>query len=109
MSARKLSEPEFVGLVALLFATIAFSVDTMLPALPDIGAELSPANPNNAQFVVTAFVLGMGIGTLIVGPISDAYGRKPVIFAGAVLFFAGCLMSYQAQSMSQLVWGRVLG
>ncbi|MBD3763872.1 MAG: multidrug MFS transporter, partial [Rhodobacterales bacterium] len=68
----RLSEREFIGMTATLFATIAFSIDAMLPALPQIAAELTPEAPNRAQLIVTSFVLGMGVGTLIAGPVSDA-------------------------------------
>ena len=105
---RRLGQIEFIALVAMMFASIAFSVDTMLPALSVIGAELSPLDPNRAQFVVSSFVLGMGIGTLVVGPISDAFGRKPVILAAAVVYFVGTYVSYAAQSMDTLVWARIV-
>ena len=63
---KPLHQSEFVAIVAMLAATVAFSIDAMLPALPEIGAELSPNNLNNAQLIVTSFVLGMGIGTFTV-------------------------------------------
>ena len=84
-----MSKPEFIALIAMMFATIAFSLDAMLPALPEIGEELSPQDLNRAQLILTSFVLGMGIGTFFTGPISDAFGRKPVMYGGAVLFFIG--------------------
>ncbi|MFT8135483.1 MFS transporter, partial [Salmonella enterica] len=74
------TQTEFIAMMALLFATIALSIDAMLPALPVIAAELSPQEVNHAQLVVSSFFFGMGFGTLIAGPISDAFGRKPVIF-----------------------------
>ena len=82
-------QTEFIALIAMLFATIAFSIDSMLPALPQIAAELTPDNINAAQLIVTSFVLGMGVGTFFAGPLSDAFGRKPVIMAGSLLFVAG--------------------
>jgi hypothetical protein len=45
----------------MLFATIAFSIDSMLPALPQIARELTPDNVNAAQLIITSFVLGMGV------------------------------------------------
>ena len=77
---------EFIGLLAMMFATIAFSIDAMLPALPDIGAELSPLDPSRATLVLTSFVLGMGIGTFITGPLSDSFGRRNIVFAGSILY-----------------------
>jgi len=93
-----LSTPEFIALIAMLMATIAFSIDAMLPALPQIGAELSPGNVNRAQLVITSFVLGMGIGTLVTGPLSDRFGRKPVMIGGAVVYALAAFVAWQAQS-----------
>ena len=58
----RLHRVEFVAMIAMLFATIAFSIDAMLPALPEIARALTPEAPNRAQLIVTAFVLGMGAG-----------------------------------------------
>ena len=65
----RMSRPEFIALMAMMFATIAVSIDAMLPALPEIGAELSPDNVSRAQLILTSFVAGMGSGTFFVGPI----------------------------------------
>lgn len=108
MARKPLGCVEFIALQATLMALTAFAIDAMLPALPDIAAQLSPANPNRAQLIVTSFVLGMGIGTLFAGPISDAYGRKPVIIAGFVLFIIGAALASVAQSLEMLLAARVL-
>lgn len=73
---------EFIALMAMLAATVAVSIDAMLPALPQIGAELTPENLNQAQLILTMFVLGMGLGTFFTGPLSDTFGRKPVMLWG---------------------------
>jgi DHA1 family bicyclomycin/chloramphenicol resistance-like MFS transporter len=105
---RRLGQVEFTAMLAMLFATIAFSIDAMLPALPAIAAELTPDAVNSAQLILTAFVLGMGVGTLFAGPISDAIGRKPAIFGGFVLYAAGAAIAHQAQSLEVLLAARVL-
>ncbi|HLQ17570.1 MAG TPA: MFS transporter, partial [Tabrizicola sp.] len=102
------SQTEFVALVAMLFATIAISIDAMLPALPEIAATLSPDAPNAAQLVVTSFVLGMGIGTLFTGPLSDAFGRKRVILVGSGLYALAALACYFAPSLEILLAARLL-
>lgn len=108
MTQPKVSQAEFVALVAMLFATIAISIDAMLPALPDIAASLSPGAPNAAQLVVTSFVLGMGVGTLFTGPLSDAFGRKPVILVGSGLYALAALACYFAPSLELLLAARLL-
>lgn len=105
---KPLRQGEFVALMALLFATVAISIDAMLPALPQITAQLSPDAPNRAQLVITAFVFGMGLGTLFVGPLADAYGRKPVMIWGAGLYILGALACYFAQSLEMLLLARVV-
>lgn len=103
-----MSQGEFIAMIAMMFATIAFSIDAMLPALPEIGATLSPDDTNRAQLIVTAFVIGMGVGTFFTGPLSDAFGRKPVIFVGSALYCLGALSSYFSQSMETILISRVL-
>lgn len=105
---RRLPVAEFTAMLALLFATIAFSIDAMLPAFPQIAAELSPEAVNRAQLVLAAFILGLGVGTLFVGPISDAIGRKRTIAAGFALYVAASLMAFGAQSLDILLIARVL-
>ena len=67
---------EFVALVALTTSMVAMSIDTMLPALGDIAAELAPSDPNDRQLVLTTFFAGLSVGQLVYGPVSDAIGRK---------------------------------
>ncbi|MDE4190061.1 MFS transporter [Phaeobacter gallaeciensis] len=102
-----MSKGEFIALIAMMFATIAFSIDAMLPALPEIGATLSPDNINRAQLIITSFVLGMGIGTFFTGPISDAFGRKPVIFGGVILYIISAAAAWAAQSLELALLARV--
>ena len=105
---RSTSKFEFVCMMGLMFATIAFSIDAMLPALPDIVDSLTPDDPNRAQLIITSFLLGMGLGTMLAGPLSDALGRKTVIVIGAGLYMAGALMAYFAQSLEWILLARVL-
>ncbi len=100
--------PEFIAMLALIFAVVAFSIDSMLPALPQIAAELSPRNVNRAQLVLTAFVGGMGLGLLLAGPLSDALGRKPVIIAGFSIYALAAIAAVFADSLELLLAARVV-
>ena len=104
----RLKLPEFIAMMAMTFAMVAFSVDSMLPALPEIGAALTPDDLNRAQIVITSFVFGMGIGTFFTGPLSDTFGRKPVIFWGTVLFVIGAGLSAVATSMETMIAARII-
>jgi DHA1 family bicyclomycin/chloramphenicol resistance-like MFS transporter len=105
---QRLSQGEFIALIATLFATIAFSIDSMLPALPQIACELTPDNVNAAQLIITSFVLGMGVGTFFAGPLSDAFGRKPVIIGGVVIYAIGAAAAWAAPSLEMLLLARVV-
>jgi DHA1 family bicyclomycin/chloramphenicol resistance-like MFS transporter len=108
LQARRLPLPEFIAMLAFLFATIAFSIDAMLPALPDIGAQLTPDNINRAQLILTSFVAGMGLGTLFAGPISDAIGRKLTITLGFAIYGVAALAAIWAESLEMLLLARFI-
>jgi len=105
---QRLGLPEFVALMGMMFATVAFSIDAMLPAMSEIARELTPDAPNRAQLIVTSFVLGMGLGTLFTGPLSDTFGRKPVILGGAVIYVIGAGLAWAADSLELVLAARVL-
>ena len=107
MTHRRLPIVEFIALMAMLFSMVAFSIDSMLPALPEIAAELSPGAPNRAQLVVTSFMLGLGLGSFVTGPLSDAYGRRVVVMGGIALFIIGAVLAYLARSLELLLLARM--
>jgi DHA1 family bicyclomycin/chloramphenicol resistance-like MFS transporter len=102
------SRIEFIALIAMLFSTIALAIDAMLPAIPVIAAELTPDNPDRAGLVISSFVLGMGIGTFVAGPLSDWFGRKATILAGLVLLAAGSVLAAWSWSLETLLAARVI-
>nr|WP_245243062.1 multidrug effflux MFS transporter [Pararhodobacter sp. SW119] len=99
---------EFIALLALLFATVAFSIDAMLPVLGVIGNELSPPDPGRAQLVITVFVLGLGLGTFLSGPISDRFGRKPVILTGIAIYMLAATVAATSDSLEMLLIARFI-
>jgi MFS transporter, DHA1 family, multidrug resistance protein len=105
---RQPSGAEFIALVALTTSMVAMSIDTMLPALGDIAAELQPGDPNDRQLVLTMFFGGLSLGQLVCGPVSDSIGRKPALYAGIVLFILGGLCCALAPSFGWLLFGRAL-
>jgi DHA1 family bicyclomycin/chloramphenicol resistance-like MFS transporter len=103
-----LGQLEFIALIAMLFATIALSIDAMLPAITEIGQLLSPEAPNRAMLIIGAFFLGMGLGTFVSGPLSDAWGRKTVMMIGGLVYSLASLVCYFAGSLEVLIAARIV-
>ena len=97
----------YLAIMALLTSIGALATDIMLPALGVIGRDLGVGNINHTTLIVTAFFLGMAIGQLVVGPLADAFGRKPVVIWGYALFIIGCVLSMFADSWPLMVAARV--
>ena len=76
---QRLSQAEFIGLTAMIMATTAFSIDAMLPALPEIAQELTPDYPNRAQLMITSFVFGIGDWDVLYRPAVRRDWRRKVI------------------------------
>jgi DHA1 family bicyclomycin/chloramphenicol resistance-like MFS transporter len=99
---------EFIILIALIISLVALSIDAMLPALPEIAADLDVQQINDSQYVISIFFAGMAFGQLFFGPLSDSIGRRPSIIAGFVVFALGCVLSIFATSFEQMLLGRFL-
>jgi len=99
---------EFVVMLAFMVSIVAMSTDIMLPALALIGEDLRVAEPNDTQLIVSSLFVGFAIGQLIVGPLSDTYGRRPVILVGYLFFVAGCILSIVASDLTAMLIGRFL-
>jgi len=99
---------EFVVLVSLMMSLMALSIDAMLPALPLIGSDLNVQNANDRQLVVSTIFLGVAVGQLFFGPLSDKTGRKPAMYMGYSLFIFGALLSAFANTFPMMLFGRLL-
>ena len=101
---------EFLILAASLMACQALAIDAMLPALPTIAEALDVDNANHVQWVVTAYVAGMGSGQLFWGMLSDRFGRRPVLITGLTLYVIAALLAGYANSFTSLLsWRFVHG
>ncbi|MEB8388487.1 multidrug effflux MFS transporter [Rhodobacteraceae bacterium KMM 6894] len=105
---RSLGFGEFVILLAFMVSIVALATDIMLPGLDLIGHDLGVDDPNDVQLIVSSLFLGFAVGQLIAGPLSDSFGRKPVIYGGYAIFLVGCAMSLWATSWEMMIAGRVL-
>lgn len=99
---------EFVALIALLMAMTALSIDIMLVALPDIARTYGVTEPNDRQLIVTGYMLGFAAGQPLHGPLSDRFGRKPLLAVGLVVFALGSLGAALAPSFGWMLAARAL-
>jgi len=98
----------FVALMAFSMSMVALSIDTMLPAFPDMARDLQVSSANDIQMVVTLLFVGLAVGQLFYGPLSDSIGRKPAIYMGFALLILGSLLSMVSQDFHVMLAGRLL-
>lgn len=99
---------ELIAIASMLMATIALSVDVMLPALGDMAREFGASDENQRQLVIISLLVGLTVGQLIFGPLSDRIGRRPAITIGATIFTIGGLVCATASTFEILISGRIL-
>ncbi len=104
-------EREMVVMMAMVMALNALAIDAMLPALPAIGKGLGVLVANDRQYVISLYLLGIGFGSLIYGPLADRFGRKgvlvPALFA-YVAFSIGCGLATSFPMLLALRFGHGL-
>jgi len=88
-------------LLSFLTALGPLSMDMYLPSLPDIGRALD-APTAQVQFTISSYLFGFAIGQIFYGPVSDRYGRRPVLLAALVLYGAGSIGCALTQSIGAL-------
>jgi DHA1 family bicyclomycin/chloramphenicol resistance-like MFS transporter len=101
---------EFVVLAAATMSTQAIAIDAMLPAFPTIVGALNVVDPNHGQWIVTAYMTGLGVGQLFWGMLSDRFGRRPILFGGLSLYVVAALLcSLSGSFPALLAWRFVHG
>ncbi|MEN3793348.1 multidrug effflux MFS transporter [Fulvimarina sp. MAC3] len=94
---------ELVTLIACLMALNSAAIDIFIPALQDIGSALGVGAENQRQLVITAYLLGFGAAQLIFGPLSDRFGRRPVLLAGLGIYIAASLVAIATPTFEVLL------
>jgi Arabinose efflux permease len=99
---------EFVAMMAALMSIVALAIDAILPAISNIGEAIKSYDSTDNQLLVTMIFLGLGVGQLFFGPISDSFGRKPVVYVGFTIFLVASIICLVAPSLEIMVVGRIL-
>jgi len=87
---------EMIAMMASMMALNALAIDAMLPAFPAIREALNIPNANDAQFLISIYVLATGMGSLVYGPLADRFGRRPILLTCLIfyiLFALGCALA----------------
>jgi DHA1 family bicyclomycin/chloramphenicol resistance-like MFS transporter len=99
---------QFVALIASLMALNALAIDSMLPALPQIGADLHVVTDNERQWVITAYLLGLGSAQFVYGILSDRFGRKLLLLLGVTAYALFSVLAAFSHSMETMILARAL-
>jgi DHA1 family bicyclomycin/chloramphenicol resistance-like MFS transporter len=99
---------ERIVLYALLTSLTSLSIDALLPGLRQIGEEVGVAPPLSTQHIISFFIFGMALGELLLGPLSDAMGRKKALVLGLGIYVAGTIIAMLAGSLEMVILGRFL-
>ncbi|WP_163935393.1 multidrug effflux MFS transporter [Paraferrimonas sp. SM1919] len=97
-------------LLPLLMLLVLFSplaIDIYLPSMPAMAADFA-ASDAAIQLTIVIFLFAMGLGQILIGPLADKFGRRPVALAGISLYAVAALIDAFSQTYEQLLIGRVL-
>ncbi len=105
LAGASVQAPLWVLVLVTLSGTMAMHI--FVPALPVAGEALG-AEPSGMQQTITLYVIGLALGQLIYGPVSDTWGRRPALLVGLSLYFSASVLALFAPSLQWLVAARLL-
>jgi len=97
----------FTLFVAALVSIGPFSISMYMPSMPDLVVQLN-TSPVQIQLTLTLFLAAFSVAQIVYGPLSDAYGRRPALIAGFIIYTAGSLLCATAPGVSMLIVGRIV-
>jgi DHA1 family bicyclomycin/chloramphenicol resistance-like MFS transporter len=106
-AAQTIARPSFIALLIAVSAVSPLGINMYLPSMPGMARALG-VNFTTIQLTLSLYLGAMALGQLVIGPLSDRFGRRPVLLIGLLTFVAGSLICLSAQSIGVLIFGRII-
>jgi MFS transporter, DHA1 family, multidrug resistance protein len=106
-SAQPIAKPSFIALLIAVSAVSPLGINMYLPSMPGMARALG-VDFSTIQLTLSLYLAAMAIGQLIIGPLSDRFGRRPILLIGLSVFVVGSLICLTAQNAGVLIFGRVV-
>lgn len=94
--------------MACMMSLVALSIDAIMPAMSSISTALELSETQDIQLVISLVLLGQGFGQLLFGPLSDTFGRKPLIYAGYAVFLTATVVCMYTTTFEALLVARFM-
>jgi DHA1 family bicyclomycin/chloramphenicol resistance-like MFS transporter len=106
-AAPPIAKPGFIALLIAVSAVSPLGINMYLPSMPGMARALG-VTFTTMQLTLSLYLGAMALGQLIIGPLSDRFGRRPVLLLGLLIFVAGSVICLSAQSIGVLIFGRIV-
>src|SRR5215218_10081470 len=107
IAAQPIVKPGFIALLIAVSAVSPLGINLYLPSMPGMARALG-VDFTTIQLTLSLYLAAMAVGQLIIGPLSDRFGRRPVLLIGLMVFVIGSLICLAAQNVGLLILGRVV-
>lgn len=108
LGSSRISNLEFIALIAMLMALVALAINMILPAFDDITQHFGLSTSTQIGLAVSLLYVGLAVGQIIFGALSDSTGRKNAMNIGLGIFVVGAATSWAASTFPMLITGQVI-
>src|SRR5215211_8599013 len=106
-AGQPIARPSFIALLVAVSAVSPLGINMYLPSMPGM-ARAFGVDFTTIQLTLSLYLAAMALGQLIIGSLSDRFGRRPVLLIGLMVFVIGSLLCLTAQSVGLLIFGRAV-
>jgi DHA1 family bicyclomycin/chloramphenicol resistance-like MFS transporter len=106
-AAQRAASPGFIALLIAVSAVSPLGINMYLPSMPGMARALG-VDFTTIQLTLSLYLGAMAVGQLVIGPLSDRFGRRPVLLIGLLTFVVGSAICLLAQSIGVLIFGRIV-